>query len=153
MMSNPSPAASMTQVTHDYPPSENRGDGSTSQPPATEVVTDNSALLDERQRVAIELMLSGATLTSVAQSVGIGRKTLYRWRTDDPAFRGELQRRRSEILDSSVDRFRDLLGKSMDLIETQLRDPYTITSLRAARTLLTMSGVSKIAVPKPVHGN
>jgi hypothetical protein len=50
--------------------------------------------------------------------------------------------------DSSVDRFRDLLGKSMDLIESQLRDPYTITSLRAARTLLTMSGVGKIAVPK-----
>jgi hypothetical protein len=139
----------MTQVTQSDPQSKNVADGSSPQTSPSEAVNENPLLLDEKQRVAIDLMLTGATLSSVAQSVGIGRKTLYRWRTEDTAFQAELARRRSEILDSSVDRFRDLLGKSMDLIESHLRDPYTITALRAARTLLSMSGVSKIAVPKP----
>ena len=148
MNPQPTPQASMTQMTPNDPLLEKRANGSCTQAPAGEASSDPAVLPDERQRVAIDLMLTGATMTSVAQSVGIGRKTLYRWRTEDPAFQGELQRRRSEILDSSVDRFRDLLGKSMDLLERQLRDPYTITALRAARTMLTMSGVSKIALPK-----
>jgi hypothetical protein len=144
----------MTQMTQNDPDLAKCSSGTPPQAPLAQAVADNSDLLDERQRVALELMLTGATLTAVANAVSIGRKTLYRWRTEDPAFQAELHRRRHEILDSSVDRFRSVLGKSLDLLEKQIRDPYATTALRAARTLLVISGVSRLAVPRsptPTH--
>jgi len=142
------PSDAVTRITHNYPESEKCSFGSSPQPASSESVAADEQQLDDRKRVALELMLTGATLTHVAAAVGISRKTLYNWRTEDAVFRDELNRRRSEILDSSVDRFRDLLGKSMELLDKQIRDPFTTTALRAARTVLVMSGVGKIAVPR-----
>jgi hypothetical protein len=139
-------------LTQNDPHFTKRVSGSSLQPQNNQEVAEELELSDDRQRVALELILTGATLTAVAKAVGIGRKTLYRWRTQDMVFRDELRRRRQEILDSSVDRFRDLLGKSMDLVAEHLADPFTTTALRAARTMLVMSGVSKLAIPKPPEG-
>src|SRR5207248_1855311 len=88
--------ASMPQMPHDAPLSKNRSLGASSQTPAAQSVMQEDQLLTDQQRVAVELMLNGVTQTAVAKAVGIDRKTLYRWRTEDTAFRDELHRRRSE---------------------------------------------------------
>src|SRR3954452_11055717 len=45
------------------------------------------------QLLVVDLLLTGGSLTHVAQAARIDRKTLYRWRHHDPRFQQFLERR------------------------------------------------------------
>jgi FixJ family two-component response regulator len=65
--------------------------------------------LSERQRSALELILTGQSDVAVARQLGVDRRTIYRWRHDDVAFAAELQTRRRQLWAGVVDRMRSLL--------------------------------------------
>src|SRR4051812_797801 len=48
----------------------------------------------DRQRLALDLILQGKSLSKVAKCIGIDRRTLFRWRHHDRDFIAELNRRR-----------------------------------------------------------
>ena len=110
--------------------------------------------LSDQQLKAIPLLLQGKTDVDAAAEVGIDRKTLYRWRLYDENFADELKRARTEIYRSCVDRLCSLIHAAIDVMERQVKEKYAPTSHRAARSILSLSGVGRAAaaIVKPALG-
>jgi hypothetical protein len=69
---------------------------------------------------AIDLLVIGKTDQEVADIVGVNRVTVTKWRNYDIYFQAELNKRRKEIWNSSLDRMRALLPKAMERLEREL---------------------------------
>ena len=108
----------------------------------------DTSLLNDRHRAAIELLLTGATVAQVAQSLTIHRATLHRW-TTLPEFAAALRARRAQLTQQSADRFRSLLTAALDTFQKQITDPYVPTAYRAARGLLALAQLNKLLLPAP----
>ncbi|MDB5319247.1 MAG: hypothetical protein JWN40_878 [Phycisphaerales bacterium] len=109
--------------------------------------------LPANQQAAIALLLTGAHTGDVAAACGIDRRTLYRWRHQDPNFIRELRRQRAQLLDNVNDRFRYLLNNALSALELQVADPYAPTSHRAAKTLLALARIGQPTTPRPRASN
>jgi hypothetical protein len=105
--------------------------------------------LPPRQLAALELMVLGHTDISIAAQLKIGRRTLYNWRTHDPNFRAAFDHHHRDLLTQTTTRFRSLLDTALDALEKQVKDPYTPTSHRAAKTLLSLSRLANHLAPRP----
>jgi hypothetical protein len=79
------------------------------------------AQLSDEQLVAMELLLSGATDQHVADTVGVHRVTVTRWRLYQPHFRSELIRRRRAAYAGAADSFRTVIPLALDTLKDQLR--------------------------------
>ena len=108
---------------------------------------DDNAQLSDAQLLALDMLLTGATFCAVARALNIDRRTLYNWRHHDPDFGAALARRRQDLFDSAADRFRNTLTSALDTLEKQTKDPYTPTSHRAAKTILSLSQLHKFLNP------
>jgi hypothetical protein len=58
--------------------------------------------LTERQRRAIDLLLSGRGPVAVARALGVTTSTLWRWRHEHAAFAAEVERRRRELAEGAA---------------------------------------------------
>jgi len=103
--------------------------------------------LTEAQLTAIDLLLFGVKFAQIAAQLHIDVRTLYNWRTQNPLFRAELQRRREDLLAHASDRFRSLLDSSLDTLERQVADRYAPTAHRAAKTLLSLARIGDYLSP------
>jgi hypothetical protein len=106
-------------------------------------VSEPPELISDRQRVALDMIASGATDTAAASAIGVHRRTIYRWRVEDARFREELERRRRELYERVQDRFRTMLGAALDVLDKQIKDAYVPTARSAARTLLALAAIGK----------
>lgn len=100
--------------------------------------------LNDRQHLAIEMMLAGATLTAIAAKVGVSRQSVSTWRNQDPDFIAELKRRRLAQYSGIGDKLRALLDPAVDVLAEQLNDRYDQTRFRAATTLLRLANVKSV---------
>jgi len=100
--------------------------------------------LNDRQHLAIELLMAGKNLTAVASQVGVCRKTVSQWRNQDPEFIAELNRRRHAHYSDIGDKLRALLDPAVDVLAEQLSDRYDHTRFRAATTLLRLANVKSV---------
>ena len=107
-----------------------------------------SASLSPLQLSVLDLMLAGQSDCSIARELHVDRKTLYRWKTHDPAFIHELSRRRDALFGQSTDRLRSLLDSAMDTLEKQVKDKWNPTSHRAASTILRLSRIGYHLCPR-----
>jgi hypothetical protein len=82
-------------------------------------------------------MLAGLRDAEVAEGLAVNRTTVWRWRREDLAFQAELNRRRYEIWNSSVERLRSLVPAALDALAEELEGP---RRLRAAATVLELAG-------------
>ena len=96
---------------------------------------------------AIELTLQGIHDTAIAQMLSISRRTLWHWKTHNPDYRRALADVRSQLHSGLSDRFRNLLLRSMSVLDRLLQDPSDNNRFRAAYAFLTMSACFK---PQPV---
>ncbi len=76
--------------------------------------------LSVEQLNAIDVLVQGRTDQETAETVGVARETVTRWRNDNPHFTAELNRQRRLIWGDSHDRLRALAGKAVDVLETSL---------------------------------
>ncbi len=76
--------------------------------------------LSVEQLNAIDILVQGRTDQETAETVGVARETVTRWRNDNPHFTAELNRQRGLIWSDSHDRLRALAGKAIDTLETSL---------------------------------
>jgi hypothetical protein len=134
-------------MSHDVPPLPPSADDQS----AVDTSPDGDALT-ERQHNAINLLLQGAPDKSVAAGAGVCRRTLYRWKNEDEAFMAELHRRRTAINDQHSDRLRAMLGEALDVLDEQMKERYGPVCHRAARTVLTLTGLGKTLGLKPNVG-
>lgn len=100
----------------------------------------------EKQRIAIEMLMMGASFSKIADELRIARRTLFAWRHDDPDFIAELDRRRRELWGDSADHLRALLPDAVEVLESFLRDTYDKNRFKAATTLLRLANV-RSAIP------
>ncbi len=105
--------------------------------------------LSETQLRAIDLLLQCCSDSDVARELSIGRTTLWRWKTHDPAFRNELAHRRCDAWAAASDRYQKLLDKASAVLDKFLDDVYNPNKLKAAQLLFYMAGRFKPEPPRP----
>jgi len=100
--------------------------------------------LSDKQRAAIELLLLGKRPSDIAAALDVDRRTVFRWRQDEP-FREELDRCRRELWAGAAERLRALVHPSLDVMEQHLRDRYDRNRFRAASSVLRLADLRKCA--------
>ena len=78
--------------------------------------------LSVEQLNAIDILVQGRTDQQTAETVGVARETVTRWRNDNPHFTAELNRQRRLIWSDSHDRLRALASKAVDTLEVALTE-------------------------------
>ena len=76
--------------------------------------------LSVEQLNAIDILVQGRTDKETAETIGVARETVTRWRNRNPHFTAELNRQRRLIWSDSHDRLRALASKAVDTLETSL---------------------------------
>ena len=83
---------------------------------------------------AIDVLVQGRTDQETAETVGVARETVTRWRNDNPHFTAELNRQRRLIWGDSHDRLRALASKAVDTIEVALDEGDSRVKARVMET-------------------
>ena len=99
--------------------------------------------LSQKQLNAIDLILTGLNDREVAESLGVGRNTVNKWRNHDADFQAELNERRKELNEATQNRIRSLTRKALDAIEYALDRG----DARIALEVLKMAGFAKLEEP------
>ena len=96
---------------------------------------ENKALKD-KQMIAILHILAGKTDAEVAETVGVARETISRWRNHDADFKTELRQSRETQLESHLTTISNVNKKAVDVLEDLLDSDDEQVRLRAAMHLL-----------------
>ena len=73
--------------------------------------------LSTKQHKAIDLLFEGKTHQETADAVDVTPATVAGWRSGDPYFEAEFNRRRRALWESSQERLRSLVGNALDTLE------------------------------------
>lgn len=97
----------------------------------------------EAKAQALILYGQGYSDAEVAKAIGCGRVTLWRWRTKDTTFSGQLSELRAERTLAAREGIGQLAVAAVDLIETVMRDETAppAVRLKAAEIILQRAGI------------
>ena len=112
--------------------------GTPKDPISKNSLNDDLDALSAKQRLAIDLLAAGRTLSQVAEMSGVNRKTLYVWRHEDAAFCAAVRARRHELWGDAAGRLRAMLPRAIDIIARELDARYDRARVDAAKTILRM---------------
>jgi hypothetical protein len=101
--------------------------------------------LNAREVRAADLIASGRTDSQVSEELDVDRTTVWRWRTQNPYFQAEVNRRREEIWTVTRDRLQALTPLALDAIESELRTGEK--PVGAALGLLRILATGALAAP------
>lgn len=76
--------------------------------------------LSGSQQIAIDALIKGATDAEAGAAATVTRQTVNTWRNHHPLFIAELNRRRQEIWNASLDHLRALVPKALDSLDAAL---------------------------------
>jgi DNA-binding CsgD family transcriptional regulator len=95
--------------------------------------------LPANKREVLEMLVQGRSVTETAQSTGVGRRTVYNWLKDDPAFAALYNQWHEEMKETCRSRLLMLGGKAAGAIEKALEagDAKTALQLLKGIGLLT----------------
>jgi hypothetical protein len=102
-------------------------------------VTDENIQLGNltiEQERALELLMLGRNDTEVAKELDVARQSVWTWRSKNPKFIAELNRRRMEIRNANMSRLTAMIGQALDVVENSLHDGNTDRALKAAQYVL-----------------
>ncbi len=90
--------------------------------PAVTVDHDSSQNrpLSTQRRNAIDLLVTGMSITAAAKRLGLARETVSRWRCHDARFIAELNQRREATWANAQNRLRGLVNRAVDVLEARL---------------------------------
>jgi len=93
--------------------------------------------LSFQQIRAIELLITGRSISAIAKELGIARNTLYAWLNDDHRFQNALNAQRKRLQAEVEDRLNALSEKAFEVFEKALEDQGEKNlRLRAAEIIL-----------------
>ena len=98
------------------------------------------AHLTDQQRQALRLHLQGMSDARIAETLGLQRSTVWRWRTQDVRYTVALDTERNELWSDIRERLRGLATEAVDVIEIALED----NDVKAAWRVLETLGLDKI---------
>jgi len=100
--------------------------------------------LTPQQAAAIDLLLSGQSVTAAAEAIGVERETLSRWRNHDPAFIAAFNERLAVQWEANGAKLLEAKGKALDTLIALLDNENTAVRLKAAAALV------RIDTPRPM---
>ena len=151
MPNNPTPRQnpipSPDSLPPDLPPIDPPPGGDLGHPETRWDFTDIDPL-SEIQLQAIELTMQGHTDVSIAQTLGINRRTLWRWKNLDDDYRRVLNNARIQLYATAADRYQMLLTRATGVMSQTLQDSAEEIRFRAAVAILNMAGSFRPLPPK-----
>jgi transposase-like protein len=102
----------------------------------------NDLSLNEKERIAIELLAMGQSYSGIAKQLGIGRRTLFDWRQKE-SFQQALRTRHREVWGEAADRLRMLVDPSIEVLAEHLNDRYDRARFRAATAVLRFVNIAR----------
>jgi transposase len=93
------------------------------------------AELSDRQRRAIEALLTSKSTAEAAARIGISARTIERWKRD-PDFRNAYHAASRARLAETVGRLRSAAAEAVETLRAALQDDLTSNRIRAASVLL-----------------
>jgi hypothetical protein len=99
--------------------------------------------LEPKQVEALDLLLSGSTVTEAAAALDLARETVSRWRNRDPAFIAAHNAALQSAWDATHGRLVNARGKAIDRLADLLDSEDQATALRAAVALV------RLDLPRP----
>jgi hypothetical protein len=109
--------------------------------PISEDLLSAAPDLSHAQLAAIEMLVIGTPLRSIAHALHIDRKTLYNWRAKDEDFRAHFRLRREETHGQVTDHYRSLLIDTLNILFQQTKHHYPPTAHKAAHSLIALSRI------------
>ena len=97
--------------------------------------------LSGKQKMAIELVMSGMSDREIAERIGKSRQTIHRWRNHDLDFRALLAERRKATREQHQDQLSGLVSEAIGVMREAMREGEMNTRLRSAQAVLRMSGL------------
>jgi DNA-binding CsgD family transcriptional regulator len=91
--------------------------------------------ITDKQLKAVELLITGKTITDTAKAVSVSRETVSSWVNHDAEFQAYLNRQRAHLWQSFEDRLRSLVPDALKVVEDSLGD----ADLKTALAILKMS--------------
>lgn len=85
--------------------------------------------LSQKQELAIEFLIAGASITQAAEEVGIARSTIHRWLKDDFDFQARLNGLRRRLRNTIETRLVSLLDRAVDTVASSIDDGDARTAL------------------------
>jgi hypothetical protein len=100
--------------------------------------------LPPQQETAVDLLVSGKTITDTATAVEVTRQTISEWLNHHPGFQAALNRRRQELWAGMTDALRGLLPKALEVLKGELEGE---APLPAAVHVLKACGLYGMVIP------
>jgi len=94
---------------------------------------------EQRQKRALQALVSSNTMTEAAELAGVSRRTLYSY-LKDPWFRSELQKAYSAAVFQQVSDIQETKRRAEETLAELLNDPSPEVRLRAAKVILDHAG-------------
>jgi hypothetical protein len=122
-------------------------EGPTAETAVIDPVTGRFYELTARQMTAIHLLTMGKSVVATAKSLEIGVSTLHRWKSKQPAFVAELNRRQHEVFERTVDKLRQTMSKAVEELFNLMQSNSRRERYEVAMKLLPMMQPRKWIIP------
>jgi hypothetical protein len=110
--------------------------------------------LTPQQETAVDLLVSGMTVTDTAAAVEVTRQTVSEWLNHHPGFQAALNRRRQELWVGMTDALRGLLPKALEVLKCALEGetplPAAVHVLKACGLYGGVQAPSGPTAPEPI---
>lgn len=97
---------------------------------------DKKCKLSPSQEIVIQSILSGKNVTSACTDGKVSRTAYYNWLKESPLFQEELTNRRSEIIESSMNKLRSLMDESVDKLHELMKSDNQEVARKSAQAIL-----------------
>ena len=98
--------------------------------------------LTPEQQHAIDLLVLGKSDQEVADSIGVHRVTVTKWRNYDACFQAALNVRRRDVFSTSADRLRSLVPVAVEVLAAELNNPENGNRGQLALSVLKAIGMA-----------
>jgi transposase-like protein len=112
---------------------------------AANKVQEPTGRLGTQQQTALELMVTGKSITQTAREAGVARSTIYEWLRHDPVFQAAYNQWHDQLEEGCRSRLLTLTDKATDAIEKALENG----DARAALQLLKGMGMIRHKIVGP----
>jgi hypothetical protein len=100
--------------------------------------------LTPQQHLTVDLLATGANITTAAETAGVSRQTVSEWKNQHLGFQAALNAKRQELWEAMTDRLRNLLPKALDVVAAELDGEQR---LQVALHVLKAAGLYKVPTP------
>jgi transposase-like protein len=105
--------------------------------------TDFQDSLNDKQERALQMIILGEEDIEIAATLGINRKTIYRWRKYDVQFMRALDERQALMREMAQNGLLELTEGALEAVREALKDKDNRVRLQAARLVLDLLNVKK----------